>query len=61
MNADADADANFTQYDCYRNIIDTYHTRCGRNDYDLKFFGNFAAFCQYNGGLNAADLVANMC
>lgn len=60
MNADADAD-DLKDFDCYRNLIESYHARCGTDEYDLKFFGAFAAACQYHTGLNHADLISTMC
>ena len=60
MNAEADAD-DLTDFECYRDMINTYEQTCGRDEYDVKFLPAFAHACQYHQNSNAAGLIATMC
>lgn len=36
-----------TDYDCYRTLINTYETHCGKfDDYSMKYMGVLAAECE---------------
>ena len=34
--------------ECYKALIETYENKCGLDEYDLKFFGNFVNLCNAN-------------
>lgn len=36
-------------FDCLRNLMNTYETHCGRmDDYDLKYVKHFVSHCELN-------------
>eukprot|EP00345_Euplotes_harpa_P019124 CAMPEP_0168335506 /NCGR_PEP_ID=MMETSP0213-20121227/10952_1 /TAXON_ID=151035 /ORGANISM="Euplotes harpa, Strain FSP1.4" /LENGTH=417 /DNA_ID=CAMNT_0008340451 /DNA_START=14 /DNA_END=1267 /DNA_ORIENTATION=+ len=35
-------------WDCYKNLIDTYESKCGVDEYDLGFFNHFVSMCNSN-------------
>ena len=32
-------------FECYKNVVDTYKERCGLDEYDLKYFKHFVSLC----------------
>ena len=41
-------DTNINNFDCYQNLIETYNSSCGSDEYDLKFFHHFVTMCNAN-------------
>lgn len=49
-------------FDCYKSVVETYESKCGLDEYDLKFLHNFVSLC--NAKVHSTrlfGLINNMC
>lgn len=36
---------DINDFECYKGLIDAYEAKCGKDEYDLKYFHNFVSMC----------------